>query len=55
MLQTVSHGTRAYIQNENAHELNGFLLRFDFLKFLKEADSEGKLNHTKKWQDFDFD
>ena len=47
--------TRAYIQNENAHELNGFVLPFDFMKFIKEADQDGKLNHSKKWQDVEYD
>ena len=27
---------------------------FDFMKFLKEADAEGKLDHSKEWQEADF-
>ena len=36
LLQSLSHATRAFIWNANG--LNGFLVRFQIMKILKEAD-----------------
>ena len=51
LMQTLSHGTRAY--NVNADGLPGFVKNFDFknfdiIEFLEEVDKAGKLDHAKK-------
>ena len=48
LLQTLSHGTRAYIVN--AEGLHGFVEKFDIVKHLREADETGRLEHARKWQ-----
>ena len=52
ILQTLSHSTRAYIINANG--LTGFLLSIDLMRFLQEADQDGKLESAKKYQVIDF-
>ena len=49
-MQCLSHGTRAYIVNEDG--LAGFVLKFDvdIIPFLKKADKAGQLEHAKKYQ-----
>ena len=52
-MQTLSHGTRAYIVN--ADGLPGFVKNFDFMnfdiiQFLQAAEKADKLEHAKKWQ-----
>ena len=51
LMQTLSHATRAYIVN--ADGLPGFVNDFDIIKYLKEADEAGQLEHAKKWQVID--
>ena len=41
LMQCLSHGTRAYIVN--ADGLPGFVLEFDIIRFLREADEAGQL------------
>ena len=53
ILQSLSHGTRAYIIN--ADGLPGFLNSMKFIDFLREADKKGQLEHLKKWQVFDIE
>ena len=48
LLQKLSHGTRAFIVN--ADGLPGFVLPFDIVKHLKDADQTGQLEHARKWQ-----
>ena len=50
-MQRLSHGTRAFIVN--ADGLPGFLLDFDIIKHLKEADAAGQLEDARKWQIID--
>ena len=50
-MQTLSHGTRAYIVN--AGGLPGFLSKYDIIAHLKTADQAGQLEHAKKWQVID--
>ena len=45
ILQTLSHGTRAYIVNANG--LPGFVLEFDIVRYLKKANETGQLEHAK--------
>ena len=52
ILQTLSHSTRAYIINANG--LTGFLLSMNLIRFLQEADQDGKLESAKKYQVIDF-
>ena len=47
LMQVLSHGTRAFIVN--AKGLPGFMLAFDVVKFLKEADAAGQLAHAREW------
>ena len=51
LMQVLSHGTRAFIVN--AKGLKGFVLAFDIIKFLKEADEAGHLEHAREWQVID--
>ena len=51
LLQTLSHATRAYIIN--AEGLPGFVIAFDIMEPLKEADQARKFDRVKKWQDID--
>ena len=53
LLQTLSHGTRAYITN--ADGLHGFIMTFDISKHLKEADGAGQLESAKKWQEINLE
>ena len=39
LLKNMSHATRAYIVNANG--LPGFVIRFDIIRYLKEADEAG--------------
>ena len=41
LMQCLSHGTRAYIVNANG--LTGFVIEFDIIRFLREADGAGQL------------
>ena len=47
LMQTISHSTWAYITNANG--LPGFVISFDIMKHLKEADEAGELEHARKW------
>ena len=51
LLQKISHGTRAFVVN--ADGLSGFVLPYDILKHLKEADENGQLEHARQWQIID--
>ena len=51
LMQCLSHGTRAYIVN--ADGLPGFVLKFDIIPFLREADEAGQLENAKKYQVID--
>ena len=52
LLQTLSHSTRAYLIKEDG--LRGFVQRMDFVKILKDAEKNGKLEEVKKLQVIDF-
>ena len=52
LLQTLIHSTRAYLIKEDG--LRGFVERMDFLKILKDAEKNGKLEEVKKLQVIDF-
>ena len=43
LMQTLSHGTRAYILNANS-----------FVKILQDADQDGTLKKASEWQHIDF-
>ena len=47
LMQVLSHGTRAFIAN--AKGLPGFVQAVDVVKFLKEADVAGHLEHAREW------
>ena len=47
IMQRISHGTRAFIIS--ATGLRGFLIKFDPMKILREADLKGLLDDAKKW------
>ena len=50
-LESLSHSTRAYIIN--AHGLPGFLIEFDVMKYLDDADKAGQLEHIRRYQAID--
>ena len=47
LLQKISHGTRAFMVN--ADGLPGFMLEFDIIQYLKQANAAGKLENAKKF------
>ena len=51
LMQTISHGTRAYLVNANG--LPGFVSAYDIIRHLKVADMAGQLEHARKWQVID--
>ena len=51
LMQTLSHGTRAYIIN--ADGLHCFLKDIHFDEFFRELDETGRLEYIKKWQRLD--
>ena len=46
-MQCLSHGTRAFMVN--ADGLPGFMLEFDIIQYLKQANAAGKLENAKKF------
>ena len=50
-MQTLSHGTRAYIVN--ADGLTGFVLPYDIANHLKTADEAGQLEHARRYHEID--
>ena len=51
LMQHLSHGTRAYIVNANG--LPGFVLKYDIIRHLKQADKDGQLENFRKYQVID--
>ena len=51
IMQTLSHSTRAYLCNANG--LQGFIIKFDILKMLTNADKNGQLESITKYQTID--
>ena len=49
IMQTLCHGTRAYILNSDANKLSGFIRRFDIVKMLFDADKKDQLIDAKEW------
>ena len=49
LMQTISHGTRAYIVN--AEGLPGFVPELNFMQFLKDAEKKGHLEQVRKLQE----
>ena len=47
LMQTLSHGTRAYICN--ADGLHGFVYELHITELLNDADESGQLEFPKKW------
>ena len=50
-LQKISHSERAFLLNANG--LPGFIKGFEIFKTLTNADENGLLEETKKWQEID--
>ena len=48
LMQTLSHATRAFFVN--ADGLQGFLVQFDLITFLEDAEDKGQLEKAKEWQ-----
>lgn len=47
LMQCLSHSTRAFIVNANG--LPGFILKFEIIRALRQADKAGQLEQARKF------
>ena len=53
IMQTLSHGTRAYTCNPRAFGLSGFVIPSEIIKHLEDQDQKGNLERQKRYQIID--